>query len=272
MSAGAGVGHRPWALYGYAVFFLAFLYGPVLLLPLFSINDSTQIAFPIRSFTLRWYRELAQDQQLVVAFGHSVSVALVVCLITTALGVASGWALTRHRLPGSRSIIGFMMLPLVVPGLILGVSLLMVMGQLGIELSLLTVAIGHMVLCLPFSLAVMMSCFEGFDRSLEEASRDLGEGMFATFLRVVLPNALPAVISSLLMTFTISFDEFVLSFFLSGSQVTLPVYMWAQLRFPVKLPSVLALATLILLSSCLLIGVAESLRRMGRENREGAVP
>ncbi|MDB6082790.1 MAG: transporter permease, partial [Gammaproteobacteria bacterium] len=209
MSAGAGR-RAPWALYVYAAFFLAFLYGPVLLLPLFSISESTQIGFPIRGPTFQWYRELAQDQQLVLAFRNSVSVALVVSLVTTALGVASGWALTRHRLPGSRMIVGFMMLPLVVPGLILGVSLLIVTGQLGIELSLRTVAVGHMVLCLPFSLAVMMSCFEDFDRSLEEASRDLGEGPTATFLRVVLPIAWPAVLSSLLMTFTISFDEFVL--------------------------------------------------------------
>jgi spermidine/putrescine transport system permease protein len=270
LSAGAGIGRRPWGLYLYAVLFLLFLYGPVLLLAMFSFNESTVIAFPIRDLTVRWYRELAQDQQLVLSFGNSLSVALAVSLATTALGVASGWALTRHRLRGSRAIIGFMMLPLVVPGLILGVSLLILTGQLGIQLSLLTVAVGHMVLCLPFSLAAMMSFFEGFDRSLEEASRDLGEGPVATFVRVVLPIALPAVLSSLLMTFTISFDEFLLSFFLSGSRTTLPVYMWAQLRFPVKLPSILALATLILLSSFALIALAEHLRRMGRRDREGA--
>jgi spermidine/putrescine transport system permease protein len=127
-----------------------------------------------------------------------------------------------------------------------------------------------MVLCLPFSLVVMMSRFEGFDRSLEEASRDLGEGPVSTFFRIILPIALPGVLSSLLMTFTISFDEFVLSFFLSGSQATLPVYMWAQLRFPVKLPGVLALASLILLSSFLLVTLAERLRNMGKHERKPA--
>lgn len=263
---------RPWGLYLYAVFFLAFLYGPVLLLPVFSVNDSTEIAFPIRSLTWRWYRELMQDGQLIAAFGNSVTVALVVSCIATLLGVSSGWALTRHRLPGSRAIIAFMMSPLVVPGLILGVSLLILTGQLGIKLSLVTVGIGHMVLCLPFSLAVMISCFEGFDRSLEEASRDLGEEPVATFLRVVLPIALPAVLSSLLMTFIVSFDEFVLTFFLAGSQTTLPIYMWAQLRFPEKLPSVLALATVILFSSFVLVAIAQRLRRIGSHDPESALP
>jgi spermidine/putrescine transport system permease protein len=122
--------------------------------------------------------------------------------------------------------------------------------------------------CLPYSLAVMISRFEGFDRSLEEASRDLGEGPVSTFFRVILPLAFPAVLSSLLMTFTISFDEFVLSFFLSGSQATLPVYMWAQLRFPVKLPGVLALASLILVSSFVLVVLAEKLRKAGAIQRE----
>jgi len=259
---------RPWALYAYAAFFLLFLYAPVLLLPFFSLNDSTIIAFPFRGVTLRWYRELAQDDQLLLALYASLKVAASVSGVATALGIAGAWGLSRYRIPAGRTILGFMMLPLIVPGLVLGVSLLIMAGMVGIKPSLLTIAIGHMVVCLPFALAVMMSRFEGFDRALEEASRDLGEGAISTFFRVVLPLALPAVLSSLLMTFTISFDEFVLSFFLSGSQATLPVYMWAQLRFPAKLPSVLALASLILLSSFLLVTLAEKLRTAGVTQRK----
>jgi spermidine/putrescine transport system permease protein len=251
MSASA-TRRRPWGLYAYAALFLLFLYAPVLLLPFFSLNDSTIIAFPFRGLTFRWYRELAQDDQLLLALYASLKVAASVAIVATALGTAGA----------------FMMLPLIVPGLVLGVSLLILAGTLGLKPSLLTIAVGHMVVCLPFALAVMMSRFEGFDRALEEASRDLGEGAISTFFRVVLPLALPAVLSSLLMTFTISFDEFVLSFFLSGSQATLPVYMWAQLRFPAKLPSVLALASLILLSSFLLVALAEKLRTAGVSQRK----
>ena len=235
----------------------------MLLLPLFSFSDSTEIAFPIRGLTLRWYRELGDDRQLVAAFANSVSVALAVACAATGLGVSSAWALARHRPRGARLIFGFMMLPLIIPGLILGVSLLIVLGQLGIPLSRATVGLGHLILCVPFSLSVMLPAFQGFDRSLEEAARDLGEGPAMTFLRVVLPIAWPAVVSSLLMTFIVSFDEFVLTFFLSGSNVTLPIYLWEQLRFPEKIPSVLALATLILCSSFALVLVAQRLRRLG---------
>jgi len=270
MSAAAGGKRRPWGLYLYAGLFLLFLYAPVLLLPLFSVNNSTIIAFPFRGLTLRWYRELADDEQLLLALLASLKVAVSVAILATELGVAGAWGLSHYRMPGSRPILGFIMLPLIVPGLILGVSLLILAGSLGIKPSLMTVAVGHIIVCLPFSVAVMMSRFEGFDRSLGEASRDLGEGPVSTFFRIVLPLAFPAVLSSLLMTFTISFDEFVLSFFLSGSQATLPVYMWAQLRFPVKLPGVLALASLILLSSFLLVTLAEKLRNTGTSQRKSA--
>ena len=208
MSAGTRSRRRPWALYAYACFFLLFLYGPVLLLPLFSVSDSTVIAFPIRGVTLRWYRELIDDPQLIASLGNSLSVAVAVAVIATVLGVTSAWALTRHRVPGRGPLVAFMLSPLIVPGVVLGASLLMLTRQLGMEPSLPSVAVGHIVLCLPFSLVVMLSRFEGLDHSLEEASRDLGRGPLATFFLVVLPNAWPGVLSSLLMTFTISFDEF----------------------------------------------------------------
>jgi spermidine/putrescine transport system permease protein len=255
---------RPYGLYAYAAVFLGFLYGPLLVLALFSVNDSTEISLPIRHLTLKWYRELGQDPDLLAAFAHSVAVAASVAFLATALGVSSAWAIVRGRLRGARIVVGFMMLPLIVPGLILGVSLLVLLGRLHIELSLATIALGHLVLCVPFSLAVMLSAFEGCDRHLEEASRDLGEGPVATFLRVILPMTLPAIVASLLMTFIVSFDEFVLTFFLSGTRVTLPIYLWAQVRFPEKLPMMLALATLILGCSFALVALAQHLRRFGR--------
>lgn len=263
MRGGVRGARRPWGLYLYAAFFLLFLYGPVLLLPLFSVSDSTTIAFPIHGFTLRWYRELAGDAELFASLGNSLRVALAVAAGATALGVMGGWALSRYRFRGRGPIIAFFMLPLIVPGLVLGVSLLLLSHQLGMEPSLVSVAFGQLVLCLPFATVVMMSRFQSVDRSLEEASRDLGVGPAGTFFRVVLPIAWPGVLSSLLMTFTISFDEFILAMFLSGSRLTLPVYLWGQLRFPGKLPGVLALATMILLFSFVIVTLAERLRRSG---------
>ena len=135
--------------------------------------------------------------------------------------------------------------------------------MLCLSLSLWTVAAGHLMLCIPFAMTVLMSRLEGFDRSLEEASRDLGATGLSTFWRVTLPLAAPGVISSLLLCFIVSFDEFVISFFLTGTESTLPVFLFSQLRFPNRLPGTLALGSLILLGSALLVVLAEVLRRRG---------
>ncbi len=158
------------------------------------------------------------------------------------MAVPASLALTRYRVPGSGPILSFMMLPLVVPSIVLAVALLVIILRiLDLPLSLWTVAAGHLMICIPFAMTVLMSRLEGFDRSLEEASRDLGAGGWSTFRRVTLPLAAPAVISSLLLCFIISFDEFVIAFFLTGTETTLPIFLFSQLRFPNRLPGTLAL-------------------------------
>jgi spermidine/putrescine transport system permease protein len=261
MRGGAYARRVPIWLSVYIVLFIAFLYLPVLLLPLFSFNDSTIIAFPLQGFTLRWYGDLANSPQLTNALWNSVKVGVAVSVIATCLGTLGAWVVTRYPIPGRSAAIGFIMLPIVAPLIVLAVALFMLLIALGVELSLLTVGFGHLIVCLPFAFSVMMSRLESFDATLLRASRDLGEGRLQTFARVVLPISLPGVISSLLLTFTISFDEFVLSFFLTASEATLPVYVWSQLRFPERLPSVLALGSLILLGSGILIAAGEWFRR-----------
>lgn len=252
------------ALTWYAVAFVAFLYGPVLLMPLFSFNDSNFATFPLAGFTTRHYAGMAANISMMEALRNSLTVALGVSAAATALALPAALALTRHRIPGRALVTGFMMLPLVVPSIVLGVALLVILIRiLGVQLSLWTVAAGHLVVALPFSLAVLMSRLEGFDPSLEEASGDLGAGGFGTFRRVTLPLALPGVISSLLLAFIISFDEFVISFFLTGTRNTLPVFLFSQLRFPNRLPGTLALGSLILFGSALLVILAEVIRRRG---------
>ena len=169
--------------------------------------------------------------------------------------------MTRYRFPGQRAVSGLIMAPLVLPEIIVAISLLIVLLQLGLSLSLFTVVLGHVLICVPYSVSVLISGFEGFDRSLEEASADLGESAFGTFRRVTLPMVAPAIISSLLVSFTISLDEFIMAFFLTGTEATLPIYIWGQLRFAAKLPGVLALGTLLLVGSFILLTFAEILRR-----------
>jgi spermidine/putrescine transport system permease protein len=255
----------PLLLLAYAVLWGVFLYAPVLLLPVFSFNNSTIVAFPLHGFTTEWYRQLVDSPGLIAALKNSLIVAVVVSPVTTLLGLLSAWAVVRYRPPGTKAAVGIMMLPLVLPGLVLAVSLFSVIMALKIPLSIFTIGLGHLVVCLPFSISVLLSRLESFDRSLEEASRDLGENAFTTFRRIVLPMAAPGIISSLLLTFTISFDEFVVSFFLAGTQATLPVYLWSQLRFPAKLPAVLALGSLVLLVSFVMITASEVARRFRPE-------
>ncbi len=254
-------------LYGYAIFFVVLLYGPVVLLPLFSFNDSIYIAFPLKSFTVRWYQEMIDNPFLMAALRNSFKVGVAVAIVSTALGLVAARVATRYHMPARGAVIGLVMLPLVVPSLILGIALLIILRMVfDVQLSLWTIGIGHVLICLPFSMLVLMSRLEGFDRSLEEASADLGENGWMTFWRVTFPLALPGVVASLLLSFTVSLDEFIFAFFLSGNEATLPLFIWSQLRFPAKLPGVLALGSCILGFSVALVLIANTIRRRGVAN------
>jgi spermidine/putrescine transport system permease protein len=248
----------------YAVLFLVFLYGPVLLLPLFSFNDATYAVFPLKGFTLKAYQQMIHDPSLIASLKNSLMVAVGVSIVSTAFGLLAAMGVTRYKMPGQGAVMGGIMLPLVVPSIILSVALLVIVRQVfDIPLTLWTVGAGHVLLCVPFSMMVLMARLEGFDKSLEEASGDLGENGWMTFWRVTFPLALPGVVSSLLMSFTISLDEYVMAFFLSGLDQTLPIFLYGQLRFPQRLPMTLALGSTILVVSTIIVVFSEILRRRG---------
>ena len=247
----------------YAVLYLAFLYIPVLFLPLFSFNDGIYIVFPLKGFTTKWYEVMIANKSLQAALFNSIKVATAVSIISTTLGVLAARAFTRYRFAGQRPALGLLALPLVVPGIILGIAMLIMVNSVGVELSLITIGAAHVLIATPFATFVMISRLEGFDANLEEASRDLGESGWSTFWRVTFPLALPGIVASLLLTFIESFDEFILAFFLSGTDVTLPLYIWSQLRFPKTLPVVLALGACILVFTVTIVAFAEWVRRRG---------
>jgi spermidine/putrescine transport system permease protein len=256
----------------YAITYLVFLYSPVVLLPIFAFNDAVIIAFPLSGFTTKWFEVLWDNPVLHEAVRNSLYVGFSTAFISTVLGICAARASARFDFPAKKGIIGFIMLPLVLPEIIIAVALLVVLIQLGLDLSLSTVILGHVLVCTPFSIAILTSAFHNLDRSLEEASLDLGETRWGTFRRVTLPLVTPGVISSLLISFTISLDEFIIAFFLTGTQPTLPVYIWSQLRFPAKLPSVIALGCILLALSLTLLFAAEYFRRRSnrRSGSEGA--
>ena len=250
-------------LHVYMGFYLLFLYIPSLMLPVFSFNDSIQMVLPLKEFTLKWYQGIPSTPGLLEALGNSLKVALSVSIVTTTLATLGAKALTRYRMPGHAAALGFIMLPMVMPGIILAVGLLVLVMAVGIPLGLWTIGIAHVVATLPFSTLIIRARMEGLAKNLEESALDLGENGWMTFWRVTFPLILPGIGASLLLSFTTSFDEFLFALFLGGNQVTLPVFMWTQVRFPQTLPTVLALGSCIFLGSVLLVGIAEWLRRMG---------
>ena len=254
--------HGGW-LGAYALLYVVFLYAPIALLPIFALNDSAVIAFPLQGFTTRWFAELTQVGALREAAVNSLLIALVTAVLATLLGVCAARAGTRHAFPARRPIMGAIMLPLVLPEIIVAVALLVVFLQIGLELSMLTVVAGHVLICTPFAIAVLNGAFQSLDPAMEEAARDLGETRWSAFVRVTLPLVAPGLVSSLLISFTISLDEFIIAFFLSGRDPTLPVYLWGQLRFPQRIPVVMALGTVLVVLSVALVAAAEVARRRG---------
>ena len=258
-------------LTSYVALYLVFLYAPAVLLPLFAFNDSSIVAFPLQGFTWRWFLVLWETETLHTALRNSLAIAAITAVVSTIFGLFAARATSRYSFPLKRGLSGLVMVPLVLPEIIIGVSLLVVILQFGLELSLWSIVLGHVLICTPFCVVVLSAAFNNLDRNLEEAAIDLGETHWSTFRLISLPLIAPGVIASLLISFTISLDEFIIAFFLSGTEVTLPVYIWGLLRFPARLPSVMALGTLLLFASLLLLFAAEIVRRYGAK-RMGQSP
>jgi spermidine/putrescine transport system permease protein len=244
-----------------------FLYLPIFLLIIFSFNDSQSLRFPLQGFTLRWYEELFGAGELLEAAWNSVVVGLISSLVATALGTMAAIAIMRFDFPGRGTFLAVSSLPLVIPSVVIGVALLILFRQMvDVKLSLWTVGLGHVVLNIPVVMLIVAARLAGFPDNLEEAAMDLGTNYWGAQLRVTLPMSLPALIASFLTAFTTSFDEYAMSVFIVGTDATLPVYMYSQLRFPRKLPIIVALGAIIMVSSVLIIIVSERLRRVGQSS------
>jgi spermidine/putrescine transport system permease protein len=247
----------------YAIAYLVFLYAPIILLPMFAFNDSKVIAFPLSGFTTEWFSQMWADTQLFRSLKNSMIVSVTTAILATTLGVFAARATTRYRFPGKAGIMGLVMLPLVLPEMIVAMSLLVVLLAIGVPLSIFTIILGHVLICTPFAVAILSSAFQSLDRSLEEAAYDLGETPLSTFRLIVLPLVMPGIISSLLICFTISLDEFIIAYFLGGTETPLSAYIYGQFRFPARVPAMLALGTILVGVSILLLALAEYFRRRG---------
>ena len=250
--------------------YLLFLYLPIALIPLFSFNDSIQAAFPLKGFTLNWYAGLLDNEGLHHALATSLLVGLSAALIATLTGITIAYMEIAgpRRLAGAISALA--RLPILIPGVIIGIALLVLVNLVGLGPSRSAMVLGHVLVGLPTTVVILRGRFLGLPRSLGEAAMDLGASEWTTFRRVMLPLAAPAIASAFMLAFLTSFDEFVVAFFLAGTDSTLPLFIWSQLRFPKALPGVMALGTIILAASILIVVAAELIRRRGPGGTAGA--
>ena len=252
------------------VLVVVFLYAPIAILLIFSFNSSPVPVFPLSGFTLRWYHDFLTNTEMQGALKTSAIVAAVSSLGAVGLGVLASIALARRRFRGQLAVMALLLSPLVIPLVVLGISLLLLFHQLGLQLGILTVTIGHIVIVVPYTILVLLPRLEQIDASLAEAAYDLGAGPFTTFRRVTLPLILPAIVAAFLIGFTTSFDEYAVASFLVGPRVTFPVYLYSALRFPSQLPQVIAVAVVVLVVTLAVIVAAEVWRRRAEARLEAA--
>jgi spermidine/putrescine transport system permease protein len=253
---------------GLRVFFVlvvAFLYAPLVILLIFSFNNSQVPSFPLSGFTLHWYHEFFANADLRAALKTSAIVAALSSVGAVLLGILASIALTRRRFHGKALVSALLLSPLVIPLVVFGVSLLLLFHTIGIPLSILSVTIGHIVITLPYTILVLVPRLEQIDVALEEAAHDLGANPLVTFRTVTLPLIWPAVLSAFLIAFTTSFDEYAVASFVVGTQPTFPIYLYSALRFPSQLPQVIAVAVVVLAVSLVVVLGAELGRRRAEE-------
>jgi spermidine/putrescine transport system permease protein len=241
---------------------IVFLYAPIAILLIFSFNNSELPTFPLSGFTLHWYHQFLTNADLRAAIETSALVAALSSIGAVLLGVLSSIALARRRFAAKAAVSALLLSPLVIPYVVFGISLLLFFHAAGIPRSILTVAIGHIVISLPYTILVLVPRLDQIDVALEEAAADLGASPLETFRLIVLPLILPAVVSAFLIAFTTSFDEYAVASFVVGTRVTFPIFLYSALRFPSQLPQVIAVAVVVMVISLVVVLSAEIGRRV----------
>jgi len=261
VAASRALGRHPIRIPWLGIYFglvILYLFFPIAIIALFSFNSSPAISFPIRGFSLRWYREILVSPVFLSALKNSLIVAVVTTAICVFVGTLAALGLTRYNFRFKPLVQSIYVLPVTLPGLLLGLSLLSFFVFLGLKLSLGTVVIGHLVYTLPYFVLVATARLERFDRMLEEAAQDLGCTPWQTFWKVDFPIIAPSIIGAAVIVFALSFDEFLITFFVIGTQSTLPMLVWSMMRMSID-PRVNAISVVLMVASMVLIYVLSKL-------------
>ncbi len=242
----APLGRRggPWLGIVSAIVFL-FLYLPLFVVVLYSFSATKVNAWPIQGYTLNWYRELLVDSDIHESVRLSVTVGLIAASTAVVLGTLLALALDRYDFPAKPAVRFFVVLPILLPGIVTGVAMLSFFTLLGVKLSQWTIVIAHATFCMTLILNNVVARLGQLPRSLDEASADLGAPPGKTFWRVTFPLIRPAILAGAILAFTLSFDEVVVTFFLTGRDKTLPLLIWGRLRQGIS-PEINAVATVII--------------------------
>ena len=264
-------GVASWVLIAFA---MLILFGPVLMLALFSFNDSSIISLPWEGFTTKWYDEAWSNQQARDSITNSLLVASIVTVGSLVLGTLAAWGLTRLRFPGRGALAGLHGSVLVVPWLIVGVAGLIFFSEIGVSLSLTTVGLMQLVVTFPLVVAIVSAGLVRFPRSIEEAAVDLGASQAQMIRYVVIPQIAPSLAAAGIFAFAWSFNNFEVSFFTGGFEQTFPVWVFSILRQSENLPMVNAVSTVIALAQIVAVLGAWQLikmlsRRRGDDGDEG---
>jgi spermidine/putrescine transport system permease protein len=252
VSAGAGVSQKSRWLPVHTAVVYAFLYLPIVTLIVYSFNGAGVGGFPPRDLSLNWYRILLQDDAILVSVQNSLIVAVAAVGIALGFGIPAALALDRADFPGKAVFRRLVLLPLILPGIITGLSILMLVNVAQVKLSLATIILGHGTALISVATTEVFAGLQKLDRAQEEASLDLGANYWQTFWRVTLPNLKLPIIGAALLIFTLSMDEIAVSFFLIGRDNTLPLEIWGRLRRGIT-PEINAISTVLFVFSLLAI-------------------
>jgi spermidine/putrescine transport system permease protein len=243
----------------YALLIYLFLYAPIAILITYSFNQSKLNAV-WTGFTFDWYVRLFQNGEVLEAAKTTLVVALLSTIAATVIGTLAAVGMYRYKFRGKTALDSMLYLPLVIPEIVMGISLLALFSQIKIPLGYFTLIAAHITFSIPYIVVVVRARLDGFDRSLEEAAMDLGATPWQTFVRVTLPVIAPGVVAGALLAFTLSIDDVIISFFVAGpGSTTLPLKIFSMIKFGVT-PEINALSTLMLIVTLIVVIIAERLR------------
>ncbi|MEM1583877.1 MAG: ABC transporter permease [Nitrososphaerota archaeon] len=237
---------------------LLLIYLPIALVILFSFNDSIYFIFPFKNFTFKWYERLLEDPLFLKSIINSIIIALAVSAGSLSIGIPASFAFVRLR--RNTLYVGFIMIPFIMPWLVIGVSSLVFFHTLGIPLSILTTVLSHIIYSIPLVVLIVAARLISLNPNYEKASMDLGANEVQTFTYVTFPLIYPAISVSALITFLWSFDNFIITFFTIGSEITFPIWVWGSLRHPTNVPVITAASSIVILVGSLIVYLMETYR------------